>query len=161
MIFAAFETEGRARAALDRLAGDDFEPGGFSLLARQDLRDRPAGGASEGPKHSPLDELFAAMTRAPDLEVDTHEVAGAGALPNLLKPAPEAGMGGLMRALVEAGVRAEEARTIADTVREWGVVLGVAAENPGRVETAQRILRNEGAKACPAVDVPEGRHDRP
>lgn len=160
MIFAGFDDEGRARAALDRLRGESFELGGVSLLARQDMRHRGQASVKEGPGDSTIEPLLDAMTAAPDLEVDGHEVAASGALPNLLKPAPEAGMGGLHRALTGVGIEEKTASTFAHTVRDGGLVLGVAAENAGRGQTALRLLENEGASALAALDIPEHRRDR-
>lgn len=160
MIFAAFDDEGRARAALDRLRGDDFKEGGFSLLARQDFRNREAPRFGEGPKHSTLDPMIESMTTAPDLEVDNHEVAGVGALPNLLKPAPHAGLGGLQRALTEVGVDDGTAERFAATIRDQGLILGVATEDAQRGEQALRLLRNEGALALAEIDIADERLDR-
>lgn len=161
MIFAAFETASRARAALDRLRGDAFKEGGLSLLARQDLRETNRGLTADGGEPAAIDAMLDAMTVAPDLKVDDYEVAGAGALPNLLKPAPDAGLGGLRKALVEAGVDATTAGVFEDTVRERGLMVGVAAENAERGEKALEVLQNEGAEALARVDVSEQRRDLP
>lgn len=160
MIFAAFDREGRARAAVDRLRGESFEPGGISLLARQDLRDQGQASVNEGPDRSTLDPLLDAMTTAPDLEVDGHEVAASGALPNLLKPAPGAGLGGLEKALTAAGIEEKTAAAFEQTVRDRGLVLGIAAENAERGRTALGLLENEGALALAALEIPEQRRDR-
>ena len=160
MIFAAFDREGRARAALDRLRGESFELGGISLLARQDLRDHGQPSVNEGPGQSTLDPLLDAMTTAPDLEVDGHEVAASGALPNLLTPAPGAGLGGLEKALMDAGIDEKTAAAFGQTVRDRGLVLGIAAENAERGRTALGLLENEGASALAALEIPEHRRDR-
>ena len=160
MIFAGFDREGRARAALDRLKGDSFETGGLSLLARQDLRNSGQVSVREGPGESALDPLLEAMVAAPDLEVDGHEVGAAGALPNLLTPAPEAGLGGLERVLVNAGVEEASAAAFERVVRDQGLILGLAAENAERCQAAMSVMHNEGASVIAALDIPEQRRDR-
>lgn len=157
MVFAAFPGPQGAGQAFARLKDEGFETAGFSVIGPQSERNEPAGDYSESPE---LNQLMSNMNLAPTLTIEGRDVASAGALPNLLNPSPGATFHGLSTALQNAGASEKTAQAFADTIRDAGLILGLATEGPGRAEQARSICQEAGALETTALEVPN-KEERP
>ncbi|MGF1507957.1 MAG: hypothetical protein ACFB9M_00490 [Myxococcota bacterium] len=139
MVFGAFPELHKASGALEQLERDGFKAAGFSAIGPQTER------GDRGDTKGLLGELLSRMVHAPSLAVSGRDVASAGALPGLLEPGASAAVGGLRASFENAGVSSDTARRFEGTVRDSGLILGVATEDPERAQRARDILSQTGA----------------
>ncbi|MFO7564263.1 MAG: hypothetical protein R6X02_16570 [Enhygromyxa sp.] len=155
-VIATFDSSTKAEAAVDHLFKQGFETGEIAVLVADRARGRhfaidakhkfPQGAALGGVIGGVVGALAVGITAAlgvmlPGLEgISTTTViaafagAGAGGL-----------LGWLIGGLVGLAFDEHEAKLVDGEARDGHIALGVRAEQPGKAETAERILEHDGA----------------
>jgi len=150
IIFGSFEDDARAGSAVDRLEREGVRPQGFSVIAAQRERGDREDFRTESRR---MRDLLANMNYAPNLAVEGRDVASAGALPDMLSTGST--MKGLRSALEKAGAPESAAQSFEQTVREDGLLVGVAIEGPIKAGKAEKTLKEQGAIATVTINVPD------